>query len=225
MLEPACRWECSSAALNCAVEPCASSCTRPPSPAPTLAASCSPVYVRPIGMPADRPLPSLVVCPSTLVPHWPFEIGKFVGPDVLRPLAYHGTPTERAALRGQLASHDVLVMSYESLRSGVVCGCCMRGWGRRGILGWCGGRTVWWCGVVDQAGDCLPAAKPPLPHPPPTHPPATDVDWVCSHAWAYCVLDEGHAIRNPSSKIALAAKRAGLAAQHRLLLSGGWVGG
>ncbi len=48
----------------------------------------------------------------------------------------------------------------------------------------------------------------------------TDVDWVCSQAWAYCVLDEGHAIRNPASKVSQAAKRAGLAAQHRLLLSG-----
>ncbi|KAL4458077.1 hypothetical protein ABPG75_012942 [Micractinium tetrahymenae] len=116
------------------------------------------------GAPADRPLPSLVVCPSTLVQHWPFEIAKFVGPEVLRPLAYHGAPAERAALRRQLSRHDVLVMSYESLRA--------------------------------------------------------DVDWVCSQAWAYCVLDEGHAIRNPASKVSQAAKRAGLAAQHRLLLSG-----
>ncbi len=46
------------------------------------------------------------------------------------------------------------------------------------------------------------------------------MDWVCSQAWAYCVLDEGHAIRNPASKVSQAAKRAGLAAQHRLLLSG-----
>jgi TATA-binding protein-associated factor len=46
------------------------------------------------------------------------------------------------------------------------------------------------------------------------------VDWVCSQAWSYCVLDEGHAIRNPASRVAQAAKRAGLAAAHRLLLSG-----
>lgn len=43
---------------------------------------------------------------------------------------------------------------------------------------------------------------------------------MCAQAWSYCVLDEGHAIRNPASKVAQAAKRAGLAAQHRLLLSG-----
>ena len=59
-----------------------------------------------------------MVCPSTLVAHWPFEIAKFVGPEALRTLAYQGSPAERAALRAQLAQHDVLVMSYESLRAG-----------------------------------------------------------------------------------------------------------
>jgi TATA-binding protein-associated factor len=34
------------------------------------------------------------------------------------------------------------------------------------------------------------------------------------------VLDEGHVVRNPASKVAQAARRAGGAAQHRLLLSG-----
>ncbi|KAI3435532.1 hypothetical protein D9Q98_001597 [Chlorella vulgaris] len=116
------------------------------------------------GAAADRPLPHLVVCPSTLVAHWPFEVSKFVGPAVLRVLQYHGGPAERAVLRRRLPDHDVVVMSYESLRG--------------------------------------------------------DVDWVCAQAWSYCVLDEGHAIRNPASKVAQAAKRAGLAAQHRLLLSG-----
>lgn len=28
-----------------------------------------------------------------------------------------------------------------------------------------------------------------------------DVDWLAQHAWLYCVLDEGHIIRNPKSKI------------------------
>eukprot|EP00887_Chlorella_sp_A99_P001519 scaffold8.g1519.t1 len=125
------------------------------------------------------PRPSLIACPSTLVAHWPFEIGKFVAEEVLRPLQYSGTPSERASLRGQLARHDVLVMSYEHLRA--------------------------------------------------------DADWVASIDWLYCVLDEGHAIRNPASKasartasdaclalavatVAQAAKR--VRARHRLLLSG-----
>ena len=28
-----------------------------------------------------------------------------------------------------------------------------------------------------------------------------DVDWLSQHTWLYCVLDEGHIIRNPKSKI------------------------
>lgn len=30
----------------------------------------------------------------------------------------------------------------------------------------------------------------------------SDVDWVASCPWLYCVLDEGHMIRNPKSKVA-----------------------
>jgi len=38
--------------------------------------------------------------------------------------------------------------------------------------------------------------------------------------WAYCVLDEGHAIRNPRAAVTQAVKRVGAAAERRLLLSG-----
>ena len=75
----------------------------------------------PAGLPPDAPRPSLIVCPSTLVAHWPYEIHKFVGlegPGGLRVLQYQGTPGERAALRVQLAAHDVVVMAYESVRAG-----------------------------------------------------------------------------------------------------------
>ena len=109
-----------------------------------------------------RPLPSLIVCPATLVAHWPHEINKFVDESVLRPLQYHGTPGVRLALRPLVSTHDVVVISYEALRA--------------------------------------------------------DVEWVSSIQWLYCVLDEGHAIRNPGSKIAQAARR--VQAQHRLILSG-----
>jgi hypothetical protein len=64
-----------------------------------------------------RPLPSLVVCPATLVAHWPHEAERWVGP-ALRVLQYQGTPAERAALRPALPRHDVLVLSYDSLRAG-----------------------------------------------------------------------------------------------------------
>ncbi|WIA33345.1 hypothetical protein OEZ86_006482 [Tetradesmus obliquus] len=71
-------------------------------------------------------LPSLVVCPSTLVGHWAHEINKYVDEAVLRPLAICGTPTERAAAQQQLrsagtgksaASYNVVIISYESLRA------------------------------------------------------------------------------------------------------------
>lgn len=114
------------------------------------------------GNKADFPRPSLIVCPATLVAHWPHEIGKFVDESVLRPLQYHGIPVARAALRPLVGKHDVVVMSYEALRA--------------------------------------------------------DVDWVSGIDWLYCVLDEGHAVRNPASKVAQAARKVN--AQHRLILSG-----
>ncbi|KAL0040872.1 hypothetical protein WJX79_008076 [Trebouxia sp. C0005] len=45
-----------------------------------------------------------------------------------------------------------------------------------------------------------------------------DVHWLAQHTWLYCVLDEGHIIRNPKSKITQACKA--LVAQHRLILTG-----
>jgi TATA-binding protein-associated factor len=122
------------------------------------------------GRPEDLPLPSLVVCPSTLVPHWGHEIAKFVEPGLLRTLLVQGPPAQRQQLQQQLAQQqqpggappNVVVMSYEHLRA--------------------------------------------------------DVDWVAAQRWLYCVLDEGHVIQNPKSKISAAARR--VAARHRLLLSG-----
>jgi TATA-binding protein-associated factor len=43
-------------------------------------------------------------------------------------------------------------------------------------------------------------------------------DLLPNRAWCYCILDEGHAIRNPKSRITQAVKR--VRADHRLLLSG-----
>jgi TATA-binding protein-associated factor len=70
-------------------------------------------------------LPSLVVCPSTLVGHWAHEINKYVDESVLRPLAISGTPAERASAQQQLRQgnaaaggcYNVVIISYESLRS------------------------------------------------------------------------------------------------------------
>ena len=64
------------------------------------------------------PLPTLVVCPPTLVPHWIYEIGKFA-PDDFTATAYQGAPAERAAVRGAIGKYEVVVMSYEVLRKDV----------------------------------------------------------------------------------------------------------
>ena len=45
-----------------------------------------------------------------------------------------------------------------------------------------------------------------------------DVSALASMRWAYCALDEGHCIRNPTSKVAQACKR--IEADHRLVLTG-----
>ncbi|KAI9803647.1 MAG: TATA-binding protein-associated factor mot1 [Piccolia ochrophora] len=45
-----------------------------------------------------------------------------------------------------------------------------------------------------------------------------DVDILASMNWNYCVLDEGHLIKNPRAKVTIAVKR--LLSNHRLILSG-----
>ena len=123
-----------------------------------------------------RLLPSLILCPATLVAHWAYEISRYLPQRELRPLAYMGGIGERAVLKAAFEqchagppptsadppAHNVLIMSYENCRA--------------------------------------------------------DVDWLSSFPWLYCVLDEGHMIKNPKSKITLAVKR--ISATHRLLLSG-----
>jgi len=45
-----------------------------------------------------------------------------------------------------------------------------------------------------------------------------DIDIFTPFSWNYCVLDEGHLIKNPKAKTSMAVKR--LASNHRLILSG-----
>ena len=45
-----------------------------------------------------------------------------------------------------------------------------------------------------------------------------DIDVFAPISWNYCVLDEGHLIKNPKAKTSMAVKR--LASNHRLILSG-----
>eukprot|EP00026_Physarum_polycephalum_P000188 Phypoly_transcript_00188.p1 GENE.Phypoly_transcript_00188~~Phypoly_transcript_00188.p1 ORF type:complete len:1137 (+),score=241.31 Phypoly_transcript_00188:2692-6102(+) len=65
-----------------------------------------------------QPLPSLVVCPPTLVAHWCNEIQKFCEASI-KPLSYMGSPSERANLRRQFKDYTILVMSYDILRNDI----------------------------------------------------------------------------------------------------------
>ncbi|WVQ99889.1 hypothetical protein IAU59_007032 [Kwoniella sp. CBS 9459] len=105
-------------------------------------------------------LPSLIVCPPTLTGHWYHEILKFT--PQLRPLQYVGAAAERAMLRPRFSRHDVIISSYESVRS--------------------------------------------------------DIADLGKMNFLYCVLDEGHIIKNAKTKLSVAVKQ--IQAQHRLLLSG-----
>ncbi|GAX29120.1 TATA-binding protein-associated factor [Fistulifera solaris] len=46
----------------------------------------------------------------------------------------------------------------------------------------------------------------------------SEVDTFCEREWMYCVLDEGHLLKNPKTATAMASKK--LRAQHRLVLTG-----
>ncbi|KAJ2786455.1 TATA-binding protein-associated factor mot1 [Coemansia interrupta] len=108
-------------------------------------------------------VPSLVVCPPTLIGHWEHEIAHYTA-GALRPLCYAGAPAERRPLLARIASgaYDVVVMSYDVVRN--------------------------------------------------------DIDLLAPLHWNYCVLDEGHVIKNARTKLTLAVKR--LQARRRLILSG-----
>ncbi|EGG15746.1 SNF2-related domain-containing protein [Cavenderia fasciculata] len=114
------------------------------------------------GTPNFQPLPSLVICPSTLVGHWVSEIKKFTDNEQMRPLAYYGPPNDRAALRQQFHKHNVLIMSYEVVRN--------------------------------------------------------DIEHLAALTFNYCILDEGHIIKNTKTKMTKAVKQ--INANHRLILSG-----
>ncbi|WWC90834.1 uncharacterized protein L201_005771 [Kwoniella dendrophila CBS 6074] len=105
-------------------------------------------------------LPSMIVCPPTLTGHWYHEILKFT--PHLKPMQYVGNASERSILRSRIRYHDVIITSYESVRS--------------------------------------------------------DITELTKFNFLYCVLDEGHIIKNAKTKLSVAVKQ--IKAQHRLLLSG-----
>ena len=62
---------------------------------------------------------SLVVCPTTLGGHWLEEITKWVNIQHLNPFLYFGHPSARASLRGEIPHHNIIITSYEIVRSDV----------------------------------------------------------------------------------------------------------
>eukprot|EP01047_Picozoa_sp_COSAG01_P021874 COSAG01_NODE_1282_length_10921_cov_8.334319_4_plen_317_part_00 len=61
------------------------------------------------------PVPSLVVCPSSLVSHWHDEAMKHCGKQ-FRALQYIGPPRKRQTLRAMFRTMDLVIMSYETAR-------------------------------------------------------------------------------------------------------------
>ncbi|KAM2056088.1 hypothetical protein TB2_028253 [Malus domestica] len=109
-----------------------------------------------------NPPSSLIICPSTLVGHWAFEIEKYIDLSIISTLQYVGSAQERISLREHFEKHNVIITSYDVVRK--------------------------------------------------------DIDYLGKLLWNYCILDEGHVIKNAKSKITLSVKQ--LKAQHRLILSG-----
>ncbi|KAH8117583.1 SNF2 chromatin remodeling protein [Phellopilus nigrolimitatus] len=105
-------------------------------------------------------LPSLIVCPPTLTGHWYYEILKYT--DNLKPLMYVGSARDRQRILSRIASHDIVITSYEVVRN--------------------------------------------------------DIVNLQNINWHYCILDEGHVIKNAKTKLTKSVKR--IRAHHRLILSG-----
>ena len=59
---------------------------------------------------------TLIVCPDAILPQWRQEISKHTRPGALRVLHYPGVVKSYMSPR-ELASYDVVLASYESLRS------------------------------------------------------------------------------------------------------------
>ena len=64
---------------------------------------------------------SLIVCPSTLVNHWMFELERFFpGSSVFRPVALVGSTSYREQKWSSLSSNcNLVVTSYSTLRSDI----------------------------------------------------------------------------------------------------------
>ncbi|KAG1666532.1 hypothetical protein FOA52_014429 [Chlamydomonas sp. UWO 241] len=159
------------------------------------------------GDPALWPRACLVVCPSTLVQHWVHEVGRYIPTTVLRPRHIHGLPAERARIQAELSAalappHPGSSAALAAAAAGAAAAAA-------------GGAGAGDAAVYAARLALLPAVN--LVVMSYDHVRA-DVEWVSSRQWLYCVLDEGHIIKNPKARATQCVKR--VVAQHRLLLSG-----
>ncbi|GAB4844944.1 btaf1 RNA polymerase II, B-TFIID transcription factor-associated, 170kDa [Ancistrocladus abbreviatus] len=53
--------------------------------------------------------PSLIICPSTLVGHWAYEIEKYIDPSLISTLQYVGSAQERISLRSYFDKYNVII--------------------------------------------------------------------------------------------------------------------
>ncbi|CAI7929639.1 unnamed protein product, partial [Closterium sp. NIES-54] len=86
---------------------------------PTSAGDCAAPGASGFGIAPTPLLPSLIVCPPTLVAHWVYEIEKYIPPGIFFPLQYAGSVADRQRMRGHLRKHNLVVTSYEVLRSDI----------------------------------------------------------------------------------------------------------
>ncbi|QSL65406.1 hypothetical protein MERGE_002716 [Pneumocystis wakefieldiae] len=107
-----------------------------------------------------RLIPSLIICPSTLLRHWQHEFSTYA--PFMRILIYVGNLSERMKLRNSFEKYDVVITSYDICRN--------------------------------------------------------DSEEFSRRNWNYCVLDEGHIIKNAKAKLTKAIKL--IKANYRLILSG-----
>ena len=82
-----------------------------------------------------KSLPSLVVCPPTLTPHWHYEVNKFIKSKHFTTLQYVGGPQERqmcifntltwvfryfsCRLQSRVSKHSLVIASYDIVRNDV----------------------------------------------------------------------------------------------------------
>lgn len=144
-------------------------------------------------------LPSLIIAPPSLLQHWKSECERLTGA-YLNPMVYHGS--ERSALLsniisgandGHVSTSYVVGSSIDSFDISST----------HKPLGNIGNNTLHSRGLLVITS--YDVAR-------------LDAELLASRPWAWIVLDEGHAIRNPRSKATLAVKR--LSARHRVILSG-----